>query len=80
MVSELSQVLIHESSDIADHLSSSSEDGQGAVLDLIKEKSIKRLITSKSKTDQRFIDMFRVEQARKYGVKIGFKGLRKQTR
>ena len=36
------------------------------------------MINSKEKTDQRFIDMIRVRYARQHGVKIGFKGLRKQ--
>ena len=32
------------------------------------------MVKSYDKTDQRFIDMVRLQHAQKYGVKIGFKG------
>ena len=35
------------------------------------------MIRSKNSTDQRFINMVRVKQAKDHGVKIGFKGLNK---
>ena len=43
------------------------------MLDKAKEVSIKRLLKSKNKTNQRFIDMLRMQNAHRYGVKIGFK-------
>ena len=36
------------------------------------------MIPSKAQTDQRFIDMARMQYAQLYGVKIGFKGFKKQ--
>lgn len=68
--------MVHESSQ--NDQTMSSDDGQGDVLDKAKEKAVKNMICSKEKTDQRFIDMIRVRYAREHGVKIGFKGLRKQ--
>ena len=52
---------MHESSDKDQSVSSC--DGQGEILDRAKEKSIKKLVQSKEKTDQRFIDMIRVKYA-----------------
>ena len=51
---------------------SSTDDGQGKVLDKAKEKALKKMIQSKDKTDQRLIDMIRVKYAQQEGVKIGF--------
>ena len=67
---------MYETSHLDDQ-SDSSEDGQGKVLDKAKEHAIKHMIRSKSCTDQRFINMVRVKQAKDHGVKIGFKGLNK---
>ena len=58
---EFSQVLLYESSQF-DH-ETSSDDGQGEVLDRAKERAIKKMIRSKDKTDQRLIDMIRVQYA-----------------
>ena len=33
------------------------------------------MVNSKDKTNQRFIDILRMQHAKRYGVKIGFKGL-----
>ena len=69
---EFSQVLLHEFSPF--DYSNSSDDGQGSVQDRAKDLSIKRMVKSKDKTNQRFIDMLRMQHAQRYGVKIGFKG------
>ena len=61
---------MHESSN--QNKTSSSDDGQGLVLDKAKEKAIKKMIQSKKQTDQRLIDMIRFKYARREGVKIGF--------
>ena len=68
-------MLVYESSNIDESNDTASDDGQGAVLDRAKERSIKKLVRSKSLHDRRFINMTRVQIARRYGVKIGFKGL-----
>ena len=49
------------------------------MLDKAKEKSLTKVVKSKEKQDQRFIDMIRVQYARRHHVKIGFKGLRDST-
>ena len=77
LADEFSQILVYESSN--SDLTSSSDDGQGKVLDKAKEKSLAKVVNSKEKQDQRFIDMIRVQYARRHGVKIGFKGLRDST-
>ena len=61
ITSEFCQVLVHESSQY-DH-TNSSDDGQGEVLDRAKEWALKKMIASKDKTDQRFVDLIRVQQA-----------------
>ena len=66
-------MLVHESSQY-DH-TNSSDDGQGDVLDRAKEWALKKIITSKDKTDQRFVDLIRVQQASRQGINLGFKGL-----
>ena len=43
-------------------------------MDRSKEKSLRKLVQSKDKTDQRFIDMIRLRYSQQQGVKIGFKG------
>ena len=50
---------MHES-EYFDHEGSSSDDGQGAVQDRAKEKSIYEILRSKQKNDERFINMLRV--------------------
>ena len=50
---------MHESSQY-DH-SNSSDDGQGEVLDRAKEEALKKMIASKDKTDQRFVDLIIVQ-------------------
>ena len=52
---------MHESSQY-DH-SNSSDDGQGDVLDRAKEWALKKIIKSKNETDQRFVDLIRVQKA-----------------
>ena len=47
LAEEFSQILVNESSN--SDLTSSSEDGQGKVLDNAKEKSLKKMINSKEK-------------------------------
>ena len=69
---EFSQLLVHEFSPFDD--SNSSDDGQGNVQDKAKDVSIRRIVNSKDKTNQRFIDMQRMQYAQRYGIKIGFKG------
>ena len=58
ITSEFCQVVIHESS-YYDH-TNSSDDGQGDVLDRAKEWALKKMIESKDKTDQRFVDLLRI--------------------
>ena len=65
-------MLLHEYSPFDE--SSSSDDGQGNVQDKAKDVSIRRMVYSKNKTNQRFINMLRMQHAQRYGVKIGFKG------
>ena len=77
LAEEQSQIVVYESSEC--EMPSSSDDGQGKVLDKAKEKSIVKIINSKEKQDQRFIDMIRVQYARRHHVKIGFKGLKDNT-
>ena len=36
---------------------------------------MKKIIKSKEKTDQRLLDMVRIQQASRKGIKLGFKGL-----
>ena len=36
--------------------------------------AIQKLVRSKDKKDQQFVNMFRVRQASRYGVKLTFKG------
>ena len=43
-------------------------------MDRAKDKSLRKLVQSRNKTDQRFIDMIRLRYAQQQGVKIGFKG------
>ena len=38
------------------------------------------MVHSKNKTDQRFINMVRLQNSKKYGVHIGFKGFKKSQR
>ena len=45
-------------------------------MDAAKNKSIKSLIQSKDKTDQQFINMFRMRKATNFGVQIGFNGFK----
>ena len=75
---EFSQVLMYESSNY-DNQTDSSDDGQGKVQDKAKEMAIRKLIRSKNITDQRFIDMIRVKQAKHHGFRVGFKGLNKKV-
>ena len=42
---------------------------------MAKEVALKKMIKSKDKTDQRFVDLIRVQQASRQGIKLGFKGL-----
>ena len=42
--------------------------------DNFKDRAIKSLIRSTDKKDQKFVNLFRIRQAQRYGVKIGFKG------
>ena len=72
--SEFSQVLVQESSSQYDH-TASSDDELGKVLDKAKEYALKKMIRSKDQTDNRLLDMVRVQQARHLGIKIGFNGL-----
>ena len=72
--SEFSQVLVQESSSEYDH-SDSSDDGHGKVLDKAKVYALKKMIRGKDKTDNRLLDMARVQQAHHLGIKIGFNGL-----
>ena len=67
-------MLIYESS--AYDYSNSTDDGQGIVLDKAKEEALKKMVKSDNKTDRRLIDMVRVQQASRQGIKIGFKGMR----
>ena len=69
---------MHESSHFDDQ-TDSSDHGQGKVQDKAKEQAIKKLIRSKNITDQRFIDMIRMKQAKHHGFKVGFKGLNKKA-
>ena len=54
-------MVVYESSQY-DH-ETNSDDGQGEVLDRAKVMAIKKMIRSKDKTDQRLIDMIRVQYA-----------------
>ena len=64
---ELSQILVFESQKYDQSSNDSNEeDGQGLVLDKAKEKAIEKLVRSKNKEDQRFINMTRVQQARRH--------------
>ena len=54
-------MVVYESSQY-DH-ETSSDDGQGEVLDRAKVKAVKKMVHSKDKTDQRLIDMIRVQYA-----------------
>ena len=56
--------------------SSSTDDGQGSILDRAKEVSIKKILRSKDKSNQRFINMLRMQKAHRYGVRIGFKSFK----
>ena len=56
---EFSQVLLHEFSPFDS--SNSSDDGQGIIQDKAKDYSIRRMVYSKDKTNQRFIDMYRMQ-------------------
>ena len=47
-------------------------------MDKAKNKAIKSLIRSKNIINKQFIDMHRIRQAMRYGVKIGFKGFQNQ--
>ena len=58
LANEFSQILVNESSN--SDLTVSSEDGQGKVMDKAKEKSLVKVVKSKERQDQRFIDMIRV--------------------
>ena len=42
-------------------------------MDKAKDVSIKRMVSSKDGTNQRFINMLRIQHAQRHGVKIGFK-------
>ena len=55
VISEFSQVLVHESSQY-DQLKSSDDD-QGKVQDKAKEYALKKIVRSKDKTDQRLLNM-----------------------
>ena len=77
VVNEFSQVLVYESSGFDS--SKSSEDGQGKVLDRAKDVAVKKMVRSKVRQDRRFINMFRVQYARRHGVEIGFEGLHDKT-
>ena len=46
-------------------------------MDKAKDVSIKRMVNSKDRTNQRFINMLRMQHAQRYGVNIGFKGFNK---
>ena len=52
---------MHESSQY--DYSNSSDDGQDKVLDRAKDVALKKMIASKNKTDQRFVDLIRVQLA-----------------
>ena len=69
---EFSQVLVYESSNFDQ--TGSSDDGQGELLDKAKEKSLKKILRSKDKKDQQFIDMIRIQYAHRYGIKVGLDG------
>ena len=43
-------------------------------MDEAKNRSIKYLINSEDKIDKQFVNMFRIRQAARFGIKIGFKG------
>ena len=43
-------------------------------MDDAKNRSIKKLVKSNDMTDRQFINMFRIRQAARLGVKIGFNG------
>ena len=58
IISEFSQVLVHESSHYDQ--ANSSDDGQGKVQDKAKDYALKKIIRSKDKTDRRLIDLLRV--------------------
>ena len=77
LADEFSQILVYESSN--SDWTSSSDDGQGKVMDRAKEKSLTKIVNSKEKQDNRFIDMIRVQYARRHHFKIGFNGLRDAT-
>ena len=64
---------MHESSQY--NYSNSSDDGQDKVLDRAKDVALKKMIASKNKTDQRFVDLIRVQLASRQGFKLGFNGL-----
>ena len=42
--------------------------------DNAKKNAFKSLIRSKDRKDQQFVNLFRIRQALRYGVEIGFKG------
>ena len=69
---EFSQILVYESSYL-DELSG-SDDGQDEILDNAKNKALESLVRSKDKKNKQFVDMLRIRQASRYGVKLGFKG------
>ena len=71
---EFSQVVVYESSQY-DH-ETSSDDGQGEVLDRAKVRAVKKMIRSKDQTDQRLIDMIRVQYAQQLGINLKFKSLK----
>ena len=58
--------------DNSDKIVSTSDDGQGEVLDKAKEKAIRQMIRSNNKIDQRLINMTRVKYAHRAGVNVGF--------
>ena len=73
---ELSQILINESSEFDESSRDSNvEDGQGRILDKAKGQAIEKLVRRKNKEDRRFINMTRVQHARRFGFKIRFNGL-----
>ncbi len=44
-----------------------------------KNRAIKSLVSSKNKYDKQFINMHRIRQAMRFGVKLGFKGFSRHS-
>ena len=72
-VRKISHVVMDEDYSSPEEFSSENVNGSLVTQQFVKHY-VKKIVTSKDKTDRRFVNMYRVRQAMRSGYNIGFKG------